>query len=95
MVLADKSSKSLKDCMDFVYCKLRISQPVSDSNGQFRKVFNGVSVNSWFSPMGISVSPEKEQVSYSPITKNLRSKSEERAKSASAVLGRRFYHLRL
>ena len=93
MVLTDKSSKSLKDCMDFVYCKLRISQPVSDSNGQFRKVFNGVSVNSWFSPMGISVSPEKEQVSYSPITKNLRSKLEERAKSASAVLGRRYFEI--
>ncbi|CAG2195778.1 unnamed protein product [Mytilus edulis] len=91
MVITDKSSNSLKDCFDFVYYKLRLKNPVVDSDGSLRKVFNGISVNSWFTPMGIS--PEKLQTPYSPVKKDLQTKLHERAKSASAVLGRRHYEI--
>lgn len=91
MLIDEKTSNTLKDCIDYVYCKLRVSHPVLDSDGKFRKVFNGVSVNSWFSPIGITMSPQREQIPYSPVNKSLQEKLKERAKSASAVLGRRHF----
>ena len=56
-------------------------------------IYCGVTANTWFSPLGLVNKHNKKPFKSSPLTEQLRSKIHERAKSANAVMGRKFHEV--
>ena len=56
-------------------------------------IYCGVTANTWFSPLGLVNKHNKKPFKNSPLTEQLRSKIHERAKSANAVMGRKFHEV--
>ena len=76
-----------------VFHKFRLSKPLVSDCGDHKWLINGVSANSWFSPYGITDKTEKGLSRFGPVTDEIKIYLQERAQSAGAILGRRFYDI--
>ena len=65
---------------------------VTPGSPRTHALYQGVSVNSWFSPLGIA-NRERPSTGYISLPDECRRTLEERARSAGAVLGRRYYEV--
>lgn len=90
MLLKDKMIDNTED-NNIVFHKIRISNPNVDTDGKIRHLMNGISANSWLTPIGITQKSEKAP--YGPINDEIKTVIQERAFSAGAVLGRRHFEI--